>query len=105
MLTEREVTSTGIENQIHPSTSQAGPGTIRDPGVLADFKSETDATDIENQIADRQRNPTAFYFFNTAFRPRLEPARFVVQSIPGEILLRDKSGHITINNKGYRIVD
>ena len=99
-LAKGKVTRAGIENHIHCARGEAGTRPVRHPGVLADFKADADAGQIENQISDRQAAAAGTGEVIPYTRgPRLEPAWLVVNAVPRKIALRRESENPAIGDE------
>ena len=95
----------GIENEIDPAAGEPRPGTVGDPGVLADFKAESHSAEVEDEVAERHLAAFKVDALDATDRPRFEPAGFVVQSVAGEILFRDQALDDPIDDHRDGVVD
>lgn len=103
LFPEGEMACAGVEDDVEAAPGQIDAWRIRDPGVLADFKSETDPAQVEKEVA--QRNAPGFDPGRRSLRPRFEPAWFIVETVPREVLFRGETGDSTVDQKGRRVVD
>ena len=104
---EGEVAGARVEDDVHRLRREIAAGTARDPGVLADFKSEPHAADIDHEIADGDFLTVVRSAENIADlqRPWLEPARFVMDAIAGEVALADERDEFSIDRQSGSVED
>src|SRR5690606_26606587 len=105
LLAEGEVTGAGVEDHIDPLERQIAAGAMRDPGVLADLEAQLDAAAVEVKVAQGHVDAGDLDVGAQPLRPRLEPARLVVNAVAGEVLLGDDAGEATVDGEGGAVVD
>lgn len=101
---EGEVTGAGIEDEVGSVGGQQNAGTLGDPGVFANFETDADATDIEQQIADGD----GFAFggdvnVSLLHRPGFEPAGFVVESIASQMAFGDEAEEPAVHGQCHAV--
>ena len=103
VLSEREVTRAGIENQIDAAPRERSARTIRNPRVFANLKADADVTHVEQEVADRVFAPIKVEFGANALGPRLEPTRLVVNPFTRQVLLPDEPNDPPIHDEARGI--
>jgi hypothetical protein len=103
MLPERKVAGAGVQDDIDSAFGQFASGSIRHPGVFADFKADPHIADFEQQVAERQRLPGNLHLFAGIVRPSFEPARFVMDPFAGQVLLGHQPQQFAVNGHRRRV--
>jgi hypothetical protein len=108
-LAEREVARRRVEQDVGAAQRQVGARAVRDPGVLADLEADPHVTDVEHEIADRPPSDRpvgggALEHVDLTARPRLEPARLVVDAVAGEELLRGEPDDLAVGEQRRGVV-
>ena len=108
-LAEREVARRGIAQDVDAAQREIGARPVGDPRVLADLEADPDIADVEQQVADRIAPDRAvgrgaLEHVDLAGRPRLEPARLVVDAVAGEELLADEADDRAVDEQRRGVV-
>ena len=105
LLSESEVRSRGIKNNVNTAPGKESPGTIRNPGVLTDLEAYANAAKFKNRIAYGKVEFTEFVSHDHSLWPRVKPAGFVVKTISSKVLFGDEAFDFSINENCDGIVD
>jgi hypothetical protein len=95
----------GVQDHVDRLARQLRAGTLRRPGVFADLEADPHAGEIEDQIADRVLHAAHAGPRPAPGRPRLEPARLVVDAVAGERPLRDEAEDLRRRDEAAHVVD
>ena len=95
-LAEREVARRRIAQDVDAAQREVDARAVRDPRVLANLEADANVAELEHEVADRELADRAVVggaleHVDLARRPRLEPARLVVNAVAGEELLGDEA--------------
>jgi len=105
LFPEGEVAGAWVQDDVDSAAGEEAAGAVGDPGVFANFEADTNTPDFKNGISDGEKLAAEFVIDNDAFRPGVEPAGFVVESVAGEIFLGDKPSDLSVGDEGDGIID
>ena len=97
LFAEGEVRGGGVKDEVDAIDCERASGAIGDPSVFTDFKGDADAIDIKDQITDEDVLSIKVFGSDDALGPRVEPAWFVVETVSGKVLLRDKTCDFSVD--------
>ena len=99
LLAKSKMAGTRIEDDIDPSLGKTRPCTIRNPGILANLKTQPDPVQVEDEVPDRVCFLSHLDGADIPSLPGLEPAGLVVQAIPRQVLLGSKTQGLAIGDQ------
>ena len=105
MFAEGEMAGAGVEDQIDGVSRQVGSRARCDPRVATDFEADTKPGQFEDEVPDRHIDAGKRRARNHAGRPGREPSRFVMDTLPGQILFADQSRHSTIDDQCRSVIE
>ena len=103
MLAKREVACAGIQDNVRAAGGTTCPGAIGDPCVFANFKPDTDTTNVEDDVAQRVGFTIEFNFRDNTIWPCLEPSRLVMDTIACQMLFPNKSEDFFVCDQASRV--